>query len=93
MRTIEEIEKDRKLLDEEAEAVVQANPAPWQALVIERHGGHIDPMYPAGVRFGGSVIYCSPGFVSVHCLSSEEGIELLETIVEILRRRLAGEDI
>ena len=66
----------------------------WRAEAIERLGGRIEPEYPRAVRVDDDQLYLASHHISLGaggCL--ERQLEILDFCREIIRRRIAGEDI
>lgn len=98
MKSAGEILKEFEAAEESAKhykaALLNASATGWRAEAIERLGGRIEPEYPRAVRVDGDQLYLDPSHISLGAGgSSERQLEILDFAREIIRRRIAGEDI
>jgi len=92
-KRIEELEEQIHDAYEEIRKISAKNPENWQKVFMEKLGAYLDPDYPRAVRIGDHIIYCSKCYVSANIEHSELGVSILETMADIISRRLDGEDI
>lgn len=74
--------------------LLSASVTGWRREAIERLGGRIEPKYPRAVRVDDDQLYLDPFHLSLGAGGSpERQLEILDFAREIVRRRIAGEDI